>query len=177
MQSLYPAWCQRYDGRIDPDVVAAGERLVPKLEAYYAKANEPVGSVIHGDYRLDNLLFGTAAGGPPIAVVDWQTHLWGDPMADVSYFIGAGLVAEDRRTHERALVEAYRAAMAALGVALSADECWERYRLHAISGWHMAIFAAMVVVQTDRGDEMFCTMANRHGRQLLDLETESLLSD
>jgi hypothetical protein len=65
--------------------------------------------------------------------------------------------------------------MGALGASIDADECWERYRLHAISGWHMAVFAAMVVVRTDRGDEMFCTMANRHGRQILDLETESLL--
>jgi hypothetical protein len=173
MQSLYPAFCERYADRIDPDVAALGERLVGKLESYYA--NEGPWSVIHGDYRLDNLLFGTSEGGPPVAVVDWQTHLWGDPLADVSYFIGAGLVPDDRRAHERALVESYREAMAALGAPIEADECWERYRLHAISGWHMAVFAAMVVMRTDRGDEMFCTMANRHGRQILDLETESLL--
>jgi hypothetical protein len=173
MQSLHPAWCERYDGRIDDDIVALGERIVGKLETYYA--DEGPESVIHGDYRLDNLLFGTPDGGPPIAVVDWQTHLWGDPIADISYFIGAGLVPEDRRVHERELVESYRQAMGAMGVAIGADECWKRYRLHAISGWHMAVFAAMVVVRTDRGDDMFCTMANRHGRQILDLETESLL--
>jgi hypothetical protein len=173
MQSLHPAFCERYDGRIDPDVVALGERLATKLETYYAR--ESVGSVIHGDYRLDNMLFGTPTGGPPVAVVDWQTHLWGDPVADVSYFIGAGLVPEDRRAHERDLVDSYRQAMHAQGAALDADDCWERYRLHAISGWHMAVFAAMVVVRTDRGDDMFCTMANRHGRQILDLEAESLL--
>ena len=154
-------------------MVALGERIVGKLEAYYA--NEGPGSVIHGDYRLDNLLFGTPEGGPPVAVVDWQTHLWGDPVADISYFIGAGLVADDRRAHEHDLVESYRQAVGAMGVSIGFDECWERYRLHAIAGWHMAVFASMVVVRTDRGDDMFCTMANRHGRQILDLETESLL--
>lgn len=174
MQSLYPMFCERYDGRIDPEVVALGERLVPRLEQYYAK--EAVGSVIHGDYRLDNLLFGTPGGGPPIAVVDWQTHLWGDPLLDVAYFIGAGLLPDDRRAHERDLVAAYREALAAAGVVIGADECWARYRLHAIAGWHMAVFAAMVVVQTDRGDDMFCVMANRHGQQILDLESESLLA-
>ena len=30
-------------------------------------------SVVHGDYRLDNLLFATPAGGAPVATVDWQT--------------------------------------------------------------------------------------------------------
>ena len=173
MQSLYPSFCERYDGRIDKDVVALGQRITTKLEDYYA-AGGP-GSVIHGDYRLDNLLFGTEEGGPPVAVVDWQTHLWGDPMADVSYFIGAGLVRDDRRAHERDLVESYRKAMAVEGVELDADECWKRYRLHAIAGWHMSVFAAMVVVRTDRGDDMFCTMHDRHGEQMLDLETEALL--
>jgi hypothetical protein len=173
MASLYPMFCERYDGRIEPDVAALGERLIPKLEDYYANTGPE--SVIHGDYRLDNLLFGTAEGGPPIAVVDWQTHLWGDPLSDVSYFIGAGLLADDRRAHERALVESYRSALAAAGVDISAEECWTRYRLHAIAGWHMAVFASMVVVQTDRGDDMFMVMANRHGQQILDLETESLL--
>jgi hypothetical protein len=173
MASMYPAWCERYDGRIDPEVVALGERIIGRLEAYYA--DDGFRSVIHGDYRLDNLLFGTAEGGPAVAVVDWQTHLWGDPISDISYFLGAGLVPEDRRAHERDLVESYRDAMRANGVTISADECWARYRRHAVAGWHMAIFAAMVVARTDRGDDMFTTMANRHGRQMLDLDTESLL--
>src|SRR5437763_5968476 len=149
MATLYPAFCQRYDGRIEPEVLAVGERILGKLENYYA--NEGPASVIHGDYRLDNLLFGTAEGGPPVAVVDWQTHLWGDPIADVSYFIGSGLVPEDRRVHERDLVESYCQAMGAMGHSMEADECWRRYRLHAIAGWHMAGCAGMVVVRTERG--------------------------
>lgn len=173
MEMLYPGFCERYEGRIDADVVALGHRLVGRLEHYYDKTGP--GSVIHGDYRLDNLLFGTPGGGPPVAVVDWQTHLWGDPVSDVSYFIGAGLLPEDRRNNERPLLESYRQALAAAGVALDADQCWKRYRLHAIAGWHMAVFASMVVVRTDRGDDMFCAMANRHGRQILDLDSESLL--
>jgi hypothetical protein len=33
----------------------------------------------------------------------------------------------------------------------------------------------MMVERTDRGDEMFMTMARRHGAHVLDLEAESLL--
>jgi hypothetical protein len=39
----------------------------------------------------------------------------------------------------------------------------------------MAILASMNVVRTDRGDEMFITMANRAGRHILDLDSEALL--
>jgi aminoglycoside phosphotransferase (APT) family kinase protein len=59
-------------------------------------------AVQHGDYRLDNMLFGTAEGGHPLAVVDWQTVVWGPPAFDASYFLGAGLPVDDRRRHERA---------------------------------------------------------------------------
>jgi hypothetical protein len=38
----------------------------------------------------------------------------------------------------------------------------------------MAIVASMLVKQTERGDLMFAAMANRHGQQMIDLETLSL---
>ena len=40
----------------------------------------------------------------------------------------------------------------------------------------MAIVASALVRRTDRGDEMFMTMAERHARQALDLDTETLLA-
>jgi hypothetical protein len=49
-------------------------------------------TVTHGDYRLDNLMFATAEGGYPVAAVDWQTPGHGPALADVSYFMGAGLL-------------------------------------------------------------------------------------
>ena len=39
----------------------------------------------------------------------------------------------------------------------------------------MAIGAAVMVGQTDRGDEMFLTMARRHAAHALDLEVEAVL--
>ncbi len=39
----------------------------------------------------------------------------------------------------------------------------------------MAIGASMMVVQTERGDEMFLTMIERHGAQIEDLEAAELL--
>jgi hypothetical protein len=39
----------------------------------------------------------------------------------------------------------------------------------------MAIVASMVVRRTERGDEMFVAMAERHGRHALDVDAEALL--
>ena len=176
INNLYLGFRDRYQERLDPDIAELCERFMPRLGSYSAERGAPL-TVQHGDYRLDNLLFGTAEGGPPIAVVDWQTVTHGPGIADLSYFIGAGLLPDDRRTHEDALVHAYHESVNAAGVDLSWDDCWTQYRLYTFAGLIMAIAASMLVEQTPRGDDMFMAMANRHGRHALDLDAEALIAD
>lgn len=171
---LYDGFRTRYIERLDPDVFELCERFIPRLASYLSERPGPW-TVAHGDYRLDNLLFGTDAGGPPVAVVDWQTVSHGPGIADLSYFIGAGLLLEDRRTHEDDLVRAYHSALTASGVGLDWDDCWQQYRRHTFAGLVMAVAASMLVEQTARGDDMFMAMANRHGRHALDLDAEALI--
>jgi aminoglycoside phosphotransferase (APT) family kinase protein len=151
---------------------------MPRVAAHLGDRPFPW-TVQHCDYRLDNLLFGPPEAGSELAtvtVVDWQTVAHGPGLADLSYFLGAGLSVEDRRAHEKQLVGRYADAMAAAGVpGLSFDVCWEGYRRHAFAGLIMAIGASMLVTRTDRGDDMFMAMANRHGRHALDVDAEALI--
>ena len=66
--------------------------------------------------------------------------------------------------------------MRAAGVDLDWDDCWAGYRLRGFDGLLMGILASMLVTRTDRGDDMFMAMVNRHGHQLLDLEAEELIA-
>ena len=44
--------------------------------------------LVHGDYRLDNLIL--APEGPQIlAVLDWELSTLGDPVADATYHLMA----------------------------------------------------------------------------------------
>lgn len=43
-------------------------------------------SVVHGDYRLDNLIF-DAHETKIVAVLDWELSTLGDPLADFTYFL------------------------------------------------------------------------------------------
>ena len=66
---------------------------------------------MHGDYRLDNMLFGTAGADRALTVVDWQTVTWGPALTDVAYFLGCALPAQHRREHYDALLRAYHEAL------------------------------------------------------------------
>jgi hypothetical protein len=172
---LLPGFVERYADQLDPELVGLGERMMPKLHAWMADHPEPW-TVQHGDYRLDNMLFGGADCQRPLAVVDWQTAVYGPPLADAAYFLGAGLVEKDRRAHEQALLREYYEALTAAGVeGYTWQRCWSDYRRFTFSGFLMAVIASMLVERTARGDEMFMTMARRHGAHILDLEAEDVL--
>ena len=175
LPQLLPGFLERYAGRLTADEVRLAELLMGRIGRFVRDRPGPR-AVQHGDYRLDNMLFGTAEGGHPLAVVDWQTVVWGPPAFDASYFLGAGLQVEDRRRHERDLVRAYYDGLRAGGVTdYGWDDLWRDYRRYAFGGFLMAIGASMMVVQTERGDEMFLTMIRRHGAQIVDLDAAELL--
>jgi hypothetical protein len=176
-QMMWPGFVARYETRLTAEELALGERFGGLLVPWVERRSDP-STVTHGDYRLDNMMFGTAEGGYPLAVVDWQTPGQGPGAVDLSYFLGAGLSVDDRRSHERALVARYHGELVRRGVTgWSLDECWASYRFFAFAGVVMAVVASMIVAQTERGDEMFVAMATRHLRHALDLDAVALLAD
>jgi hypothetical protein len=171
-RTLAEGFLERYATRLEADIAALVERFGARVADYASRRAEPF-TVVHGDYRLDNLLF----GGDRVGVVDWQTVGLGPGVADLAYFLGASLRTAERREHERDLVRTYVEAMAAAGAeGLSQDSAWAQYRLHSFAGVVMAVAASMLVTRTERGDEMFMVMAHRHGHHVLDLDAEALLS-
>ncbi len=172
---LWAGFTERYAADLDPEVHTAGDALFSHLDAYLLADTTPW-TIVHGDYRLDNLLFDPSPGGTPVAVVDWQTCTHGNGLADVAYFIGAGLAGPERREHEEELVRGYHADLEAAGVdGYGWDRCWADYRRGTWHGMVMAVAASMLVERTERGDRMFLTMAGRHAHHALDLDGPGIL--
>ncbi len=162
---LYPGFRERYAEQLEQGTLALIEDFLPHAGSYLAATDEPR-TIVHGDFRADNLLFGRVR---PV-VLDWQTASFGAATGDLSYFLASSLPVAARRQYEEALVRRYHAGLQSRGVELSWHDCWTGYRRHAFSGIVMDIIAAMFVQQTDRGDKMFATMARRHARHALDLD-------
>jgi len=79
-------WSKQY--ATDAEVagrVPAMERMIDWLPRH-APAVEPAPALVHGDYRLDNLVFERTAPRV-VAVLDWELSTLGDPLADFAYHL------------------------------------------------------------------------------------------
>lgn len=171
MPVLWAGFQERYAADLEPHVKQAGDLVFSQMDAWYS--GDHVRTVTHADYRLDNLLLSPDGA---ITVVDWQTCVDGVGPSDVAYFLGAGLAEDERREVEERLVRDYHAGLLARGVTgYDWDRCWTDYRRGTWAGFLMAVGASMSVKRTDRGDQMFLTMAGRHARHAIDLDAAEAL--
>lgn len=131
-------------------------------------------SLLHGDYRLDNMLFAPDAGS--VTVVDWQTLGVGLPARDLAYFTATSLEPELRAACEEELVDAYHRALLGYGVtAYDRETCWRDYRLGMPQALLISTLGFAFAAATDRGDEMVLTMLTRGCRAIRDLGTLDLI--
>lgn len=177
-----------YQGQLGPFLDRFGDGLTPDqagvISSLGSAATAPPFALLpdnysaaHTDYRLDNLLIDSTGSTPSVAAVDWQGVRVGQPLSDVAYFLGAGLLAEQRRAAEREIVDAYHQGLVAAGVAgYDRATCWDDYRQGTFSGLIVTVIAALLVEQTERGDAMFAAMAKRHSQHVLDLDALEFLS-
>lgn len=165
-----PGFLATFEPHLTPEAIRLVSSFGDHIGAWMGGRSGPA-TVTHGDYRLDNLLFESATGGPQITAVDWQTPGHGGPVGDLAYFCGAGLLPEQRRAHELDLVGDYAAALGAYGVTVEREWLWEQYRREAFAGVVMSVIASQVVGTTARSEAMFAAMASRHLQHCLDLES------
>ena len=179
MAELYgPATDIFVDGLGDllaPEDVATLREVVPIIERWALARAERFG-LVHGDYRLDNLMF-PPDQAPGVVALDWQTLSLALPARDLAYFLGTSLSVEDRRTHERDLVAAYHQALTSYGVSdYSLADCWEDYRFAMVQGPLVSVFGCAYGTRTDRGDRMFATMVARSCAAIRDLDSLALVT-
>jgi hypothetical protein len=132
-------------------------------------------AVLHGDYRLDNMLFDPDR--TRITVVDWQTLGSGLPARDLSYFTATSLQPETRAEVERDLVDAYHRRLLSHGVTgYDFETCWHDYRLGMLQAPLLTVLGCAFATSTERGDEMMLVMAARGCQAIRELGTLDLIT-
>ncbi len=82
LQRQLARWRKQWDLSVTREMPGY-EQLTQRLAAGLPEQSDGPGSLVHGDYRLDNMLV-TLGDRPAIAaVVDWEMSTLGDPLADL----------------------------------------------------------------------------------------------
>ncbi|MEM7140916.1 MAG: phosphotransferase [Actinomycetota bacterium] len=175
VELVTPIFLERYDARLSDDAKRVFDAFGANVGNWIEREPQ-VHTLVHGDYRLDNLMFASAYGGAPVSAVDWQTIGVGAGARDLGYLLGNSAEPDDRRRHEPEALDRYRAAMSTAGVDLSADDLMAQYRHGTFQGPFITMLGSIAVGQTDRGDDMFMKMAERSAAQILDLDALDLIT-
>lgn len=173
---LLSTFLDRYGDALTAPARGVVEWLRTNLGAYLSSRRGPE-TVLHGDFRTDNLLFGGRGGEVPVATVDWQTLGHGQAALDVAYLLTTSLDTEARRREESRLLETYLERLGELGVSgYALPELEADYAVYAFQGIVMLACAAVLVERTDRGDAMFLTMIERSAAAVDDLGSRGRLA-
>lgn len=132
-------------------------------------------AILHGDYRLDNMLFDPDR--TRITVVDWQTLGSGLPARDLSYFTATSLDPAVRASAEADLVGAYHERLLSHGVTgYDRETCWQDYRLGMLQAPLITVLGTAFANSTERGDDMMVVMAQRGCQAIRELGTLELIN-
>lgn len=78
-------WSRQYRAS-ETGTIEAMDRLIEWLPEHVPQEDAPQVSLVHGDYRIDNLIFHPVE--PRIlAVIDWELSTLGHPLADFAYHL------------------------------------------------------------------------------------------
>lgn len=180
IQGLYASNWQpylRHVGSLPDTIRALGERLMDCGGWAWLQLSQSPCTIIHGDYRLDNMLFPPIPGGDPIAIVDWQTIRRGHAMYDAGYFLCESLNVDERRAAEKELVELYHATLTGSGVqGYDLDRCWRDYRLSLLATMsRFVVVFGTLDMSNPRATELMHCMTDRLVAAVIDLDPGALL--
>ncbi len=139
-------------------------------------------TVVHADYRLDNLLFAPSStsgdddGPVEVTMIDWQTALRGPGAMDLTSFCATSLTIHDRRATEADLIDRYLDGLRSGGVHLDLERFTVSYDENLL--WWMGQFASNLArLEPDDADTQHAldTMIERTFTAALDRDVGRLL--
>jgi aminoglycoside phosphotransferase (APT) family kinase protein len=143
------------------DMLAAFPKAMPEL---LLAAPERF-ALLHGDYRLDNLMLHPDGG---VTVVDWQTLSVGLPARDLAYWVTTSVTPEQRGEVESDALWAYWKALGVEGYTRAQLD--DDYRIGQLHTPFLTCLGWAFSTQTERGGDIVVLMLERAAAALRDWE-------
>jgi hypothetical protein len=164
--------CMALFGHLIPDEVkAAKHRFLPSVPEIHRMIGRRDQTIVHGDVRLDNLMF----GDDQIVLLDWALSV-STGLQDVAYLLSQNVQLEERRAHEAELLEYYRLRLAEHGVDYPADKILEDYKVGVLYTFCYAIvIGGTLDPANERGAAFMEQMVERSAATMMDHDILALL--
>jgi len=165
----------RYRGELGSEDAETLGAAADAIGAWALASPSPF-TVLHGDFRLDNLMFGEDPDD--VIVLDWQTAALGPPTRDLAYFLGTSLKTPLRRDWEQELVATYHQELLNRRIGgYDLESCFRDYRLGQLQAPMITTIGAIYATgeRSASSDAMFLAMAKRSSAAIRDLRTFELL--
>jgi aminoglycoside phosphotransferase (APT) family kinase protein len=134
---------------------AIRDRFLDAIPAMHAWLGSAPTTLIHSDYRLDNLMLGADPAHPAVVTLDWQGVLRSRGIEDVAFLLSQSVPAEKRGAAERDLVERWRRGLVAAGIDhYTPESAWHEYRKCVLYLWMYAVIISGALDPTNPRSRM-----------------------
>jgi len=134
-QGTWPVFAGKFPDLVTDDIDSIAETIGSRAQEIYAGLSQQPFTVIHCDFRLDNLCFDSPSGDP-VAAFDWQLIRKGPAVIDLATFLLQSVNADELVASEEDLLATYHRALSASGVGDYPFETLLRgYRLDVLCGF------------------------------------------
>lgn len=178
-QQLWGLFARKFADQLSASFLELGTRFgknVANIKKQLAKSPR---TIVHNDYRLDNLFFSSGSGGATLTVIDWQLAQRGRGVSDVAYFLGCCLPSEHRRAMSMSLLKIYHSVLIENGVkGYEFDRCLYDFKLSTpltLLRWVTA--AGLLNMTGERGEALTETLLQRSFAIMDDHKVSELMSE
>lgn len=101
-QAAWPQFAEEYRGQLTNRApgLALGESLINRLEGLLDELERGPCTIVHSDFRADNLLFDRSLTPTQAVTLDWQLTIRGPGVLDVARLLCGSLSPSDRAEYE-----------------------------------------------------------------------------
>ena len=162
-------WAKRWEAAKDDDAPAVMGDLISWLERGLPSSSRV--SLLHNDYKLDNMLVGADDPGHCVAVLDWDMCTRGDPLADLGYALTFwGEAGDDPAWIEAASMPTWNAGFPSRDdfveryASATGFDCSHAHWYHLFGVFKIAVILQQIYIRYLRGqtqDERFAVFGKR----------------
>jgi len=168
---------ERFPELVPAPLLEVGASFADHVAALAHRLARAPQTLVHSDFRLDNVMFAREGVSPPVKVLDWQGILVSAGVHDVAFLLSQNLADGVRESAERALVAHYHRRLVEHGVTgYDLETLWDDYRVAVLLEWvYPVIIGGSLPMETERSRALFAAMVARSGRAIVDLDALTLL--